>query len=214
MNTYKHFIKNELKIISISIFLGLILVILITGLKCYFGNMQQSIANEVIRLHVLANSDSKKDQNLKIEVKNAVINMLETELKESSSKEETENIILQNLDKIKQKALEVINKNGYNYDVSVSLKDSYFPTKKYGNVTLPKGNYEALKIEIGEAKGQNWWCVMFPPLCFVDLAVKEISKEDLTLLQNILSDEEFDLITKKDENIVVKFKFKLLELFN
>ncbi len=209
-------LQKEKNILLLSIFIGtFITIIFILTTKSYSYNIQKGIANEVIRLHVLANSDENYDQQLKIKVKDSVIKMLENELNNSISKDETRIILLQNLNKIEQKAKQIIEENGYNYNVSAKITFDYFPTKQYGDIILPAGEYEALKIEIGEAKGQNWWCVMFPPLCFIDVSVKEVPKEEKDKLKNILTDTEYDIITKaKNKNdIPIKIKFKIVEIW-
>ena len=211
----KKYFKSEKTIILLSIILGFILTILITTIvKGYSLNIQNSISKEFIRFHVLANSDSKEDQELKLKVKNGIINMLSEELNNSKSKAETKETLIKNIPNIKLKALEIIKNNGYNYPVSVNLTNSYFPTKTYGNITLPAGEYEALKIDIGKANGKNWWCVMFPPLCFVDVTVNEIPKKDKETLKNILTDEEFELISNIKDKPSIKIKFKIVEIFN
>ncbi len=209
-------LQKEKNILLLSIFIGtFITIIFILTTKSYSYNIQKGIANEVIRLHVLANSDENYDQQLKIKVKDSVIKMLENELNNSMSKDETRIILLQNLNKIEQKAKQIIEENGYNYNVIAKITFDYFPTKQYGDIILPAGEYEALKIEIGEAKGQNWWCVMFPPLCFIDVSVKEVPKEEKDKLKNILTDTEYDIITKaKNKNdIPIKIKFKIVEIW-
>ena len=219
MNTYKiikTYLKKEKSIIIISIILGLILTIFATTLtKGYFKNLQSSISKEVIRFHILANSNSVEDQNLKLKVKSEIIKMLEDKLDSSTSKEETKAFLTENLENIKLKALEVIKESGYNYPVSVEISNSYFPTKTYGDISLPAGEYEALKIKIGNAEGKNWWCVMFPPLCFVDVTMKKVPEKDKELLKNILTDEEYEIVSKESsKKPSVKIKFKLLEIFN
>lgn len=219
MNTYKNlktYLKKEKFIIIVSILIGLILTVVTTSLaKGYFKNLQNSISKEVIRFHVLANSDSQKDQELKLKVKSGIIEMLADKLDSSVSKEETKAFLNENLQNIQLKALEIIKENGYNYPVSVKIGNSYFPTKVYGDISLPAGEYEALKIEIGKAQGQNWWCVMFPPLCFVDVTMKEVPEKDKALFKDILTDEEYDIISKDNsKNPSIKIKFKLIEIFN
>ncbi len=207
-------LKKEKNILLLSVFIGtFITIIFMLTTKIYSYNIQKGIANEVIRLHVLANSDNKKDQELKIKVKNGIIKMLENELHSSMSKDETRIILLKNLDKIEKRAKEIIKENGYSYDVKAKISFENFPTKEYADVVLPAGEYEALKIEIGEAKGQNWWCVMFPPLCFVDASVNEVPKKEKDKLKNILTDEEYNIITKDKGDIPIKIKFKIVELW-
>lgn len=204
---------NEKNIIITSIILGIIITFLITT-KNYAYNTQQSIADEIIRLHILANSDSEEDQLLKMKVKEGVTKMLEKSLKDSKTKDETRIILLQNLNNIEKKAYEIIKENGYNYNVSAKISFEQFPTKQYANITLPSGEYEALKIELGDAKGKNWWCVMFPPLCFLDATTNTISKEDDKKLKNILTTDEYDIVTNLDsKKIPIKIKFKIIELW-
>lgn len=209
-------LKKEKNILLLSIFIGtFITLVFMLATKSYSYNIQKGIADEVIRLHVLANSDEDYDQQLKIKVKDGIVKMLENELHNSMSKDETRIILLQNLDKIEDKAKEIIEENGYNYNVSAKITFDDFPTKQYGDVVLPAGEYEALKVEIGEAKGKNWWCVMFPPLCFVDASVKEVPKEDKDLLKSVLTDTEYDIVTKADNenDIPIKIKFKIVEMW-
>lgn len=209
-------LKREKNILLLSIFIGTFITLLfMLATKSYSYNIQKGIADEVIRLHVLANSDEEYDQQLKIKVKDGIVKMLENELHNSMSKDETRIILLQNLDKIEDKAKEIIEENGYNYNVSAKITFDDFPTKQYGDVVLPAGEYEALKVEIGEAKGKNWWCVMFPPLCFVDASVKEVPKEDKDMLKSVLTDTEYDIVTKADNenDIPIKIKFKIVEMW-
>ena len=135
-------------------------------------------------------------------------------LDKSKSLDESRAILKNNQDKVIEIAEKVIKEEGYNYSVQTELKRENFPVKTYGNITLPEGEYEAFRILIGEAKGQNWWCVMFPPLCFVDMTKGQISyDESKEKLEGVLTDEEYDLITDK-ENSKIKFRFKLGEVFS
>ena len=211
MKNILNFIKNpKLKMILILTFL----LILYTGLCAisYATTASSDIANSVFRLHVIANSDSDTDQNLKYKVRDALLEYMNNICKDCSSKNEAIELVELHQNEFKEVALDTIKKEGFNYDVKIEIGNFEFPTKQYGDISLPAGLYDALKVEIGEAKGRNWWCVMFPSLCFVDISsgiVPEESKEDL---QNVLSDEEYSLISN-DNNYSIKFKFKLLELF-
>ncbi len=129
------------------------------------------------------------------------------------TKDEAIQILNDNKEKFEEIALNTIIKEGYNYDVTQKIGNFYFPTKTYGDIVFPAGNYDALRIEIGEAKGKNWWCVMFPSLCFVDISngiVPDNSKEEL---KNTLTEEEYSIISS-NKNIDIKIKFKLLELLS
>lgn len=211
MKNILNFIKNpKLKMILILTFL----LILYTGLCAisYATTASSDIANSVFRLHVIANSDSDTDQNLKYKVRDALLEYMNNICKDCSSKNEAIELVELHQNEFKEVALDTIKKEGFNYDVKIEIGNFEFPTKQYGDISLPAGLYDALKVEIGEAKGRNWWCVMFPSLCFVDISsgiVPEESKEDL---QNVLSDEEYSLISN-DNDYSIKFKFKLLELF-
>lgn len=212
----KHNKKNKTKIkrSSIPIFLLICLILLIfyknseqvTNAK----DIQQGIASEIIRFHVIANSDSRQDQALKLKVKEAVVKDLKPMLENSKNNKEARKIIINQKDRIKRVALEVIKENGYFYDVTVSLGESYFPTKVYGDMTFPPGKYEALKIEIGEASGKNWWCVMYPPLCFVDVTYNIVPDKSKQTLKAVLTDDEYNSIIP-NKNVKVTVRFKLLD---
>lgn len=178
----------------------------------YAQVISSDISNSVFRLHVIANSDSEQDQSLKYKVRDNLIKYMNNICKECSTKQESINMVTLHQEEFKQVAVETIKNEGYSYDVNIEIGNFEFPTKQYGDISLPAGFYDALKVEIGEAKGKNWWCVMFPSLCFVDISngiVPEESKEDL---QNVLTDEEYSIISDKS-NYGMKFKFKLLEFF-
>lgn len=134
-----------------------------------------SVQDEIIRFHVIANSDSDKDQQLKLKVRDEVIKFLSPLLDQSSSIEESRKILKENDEEVKKIAKKVIEKNGYKYSVESELSRENFPEKIYGNIVLPQGEYEAYRILIGKSSGQNWWCVMFPPLCFVDVTKGEVA---------------------------------------
>lgn len=189
----------------------LTLFIFVSALS-YVTAVSQDIKDSVFRLHVIANSDSNEDQNLKLKVRDSLLEYMNDLAKNCTSKEEVVQIAKDHQEEFKQIAEKVISNNGYSYPVSIKIGDSDFPTKTYGDISLPAGTYDALKVQIGEAKGKNWWCVMFPPLCFVDVStgvVPDTSKEEM---KENLNDEEYDLISKTDDN-EINFKFKLVEFF-
>ena len=164
------------------------------------------IQDSVFRLHVIANSDSDDDQKLRYIVRDSVINYINEITANATSKEEVMMIAQENLSQIQSIALQTIIENGYDYTVNINIGNFYFPTKKYGDITFPPGYYDALKIEIGESKGQNWWCVMFPPLCFVDVTSGIVPDESKENLKSNLSQEEYDLISTNSTDIEIKFK--------
>ena len=176
----------------------------------------ESIKDEIIRFHVIANSDNKKDQDLKLKVRNEVIKFIEPLLNKSKSIEESRKIIKSNNEKIIKIAKNVVIENGYNYEVKGNLSKENFPEKEYGNIVFPQGEYEAYRILIGKASGQNWWCVMFPPLCFVDVTKGEVAYNETEKRMNeVLDSEELDnnkekkkVSNNKDkEDYNIKFKF-------
>ena len=166
----------------------------------------EDIVNEIIRFHVIANSDSDEDQSLKLKVRDKVVEFVSSSLRNCESLDDARNFLISNKSEIESIAKSVVDENGYSYNVTSTLSRENFPDKVYGDVVFPQGEYEAYRILIGEAKGQNWWCVMFPPLCFVD-GTKEVvdSKEVINTLENNNDGDE-----GKENKI--KFKFKLFEM--
>lgn len=179
----------------------------------YAQNVSTDIANSVFRLHVIANSDSKEDQDLKYKVRDSLINYMNSICANCENKQDAINLVTEHKDDFKQIALDTIKDNGYPYDVNISIGNFSFPTKDYGDISLPAGFYDALRVEIGEAKGQNWWCVMFPPLCFVDVSSGIVPEESKEELEDNLSEEEYALVSN-DSDTKIQFKFKILEFFN
>lgn len=204
---------------KISLMISLIIGIIVTF---YYSNdyikandLQENIANKIIRFHVIANSDSEEDQALKMKVKEAVLTYISPILSESKDITETRQLLTENTEAIVAIAQDTIIQNGYNYTVKASLTTSYFPTKTYGDVTFPPGEYEAYKIEIGGSYGSNWWCVMYPPLCFIDASHGVLPESSKNTLKNILDDEEYDSITISNySDKEIKFRFKYLTFLN
>lgn len=164
--------------------------------------------DSIIRFHVIANSDSEEDQNLKLKVKNEVIEYLYDKLDKSESLEESRQIIKDNMEDVKKIASQVINNSNYSYDVKVELGRENFPDKAYGNIVLPQGNYEAFRVIIGQGEGKNWWCVMFPPLCFVDESKAQVQYEETEeKLKHQINDKDIS-----EENNNTKIKFKVVEV--
>lgn len=195
-------------------FLLLIVLFLFYTFICafsYASSVSSDIADNVFRLHIIANSDTDEDQNLKLIVRDNILNYMKEIASSVSSKEEAVEIITSHLDDFYNIAIDTIRNAGYDYDVSLSVGQFDFPTKEYGDISLPAGIYDALRIEIGEAQGHNWWCVMFPTLCFVDVSSGSLDEGSKGVLEDNLSDEEFSLIS--DDSADVKFKFKVVEFF-
>ena len=178
----------------------------------YVSAVSNNISNSVFRLHVIANSDSKEDQNLKYIVRDKLIEYMNNIAKDCSSKEEVISIAKNNISNFENIARKTIEENGYNYNVTVEIGNFDFPTKSYGDITLPAGSYDSLRVKIGKAEGQNWWCVMFPPLCFVDVTSGVVPDESKQEMKDSMPEEEYSLISKTD-NSEINFKFKLIEFF-
>ena len=203
---------KKLKIGRIFVILILLSLFILISAISYVDAVSNNIADSVFRLHVIANSDSKEDQELKLKVRDELLLYMNIISKDSTSKQEAMQIANEHKEEFTQIAEKVIKENGYNYTVNVQIGKADFPTKYYGDITLPAGTYDALKVQIGEAKGQIWWCVMFPPLCFVDVSTGIVPDNSKQELKQSLDDEEYDLISKTDNN-EISFKFKIVELF-
>lgn len=211
MNTLITIICSKRVKYSILLLTLLFLYVIICAFS-YVNAVSKNIQNSVFRLHVIANSDEKFDQDLKYIVRDNVLSYMNELCSSVTSKEEAISIANEHLEEFKQIAVDTITNNGFNYDVTVEIGNFSFPTKNYGDISLPSGYYDALRIKIGEAKGQNWWCVMFPPLCFVDISSGIVPNESKDIMKKDLSEEEFSLISNED-NSEISFKFKLIELF-
>lgn len=174
----------------------------------------EAIQNEIIRFHVLANSDTKEDQDLKLKVRDKVIEVMSSKFSGCNNIDEARKVIVNNIDEVNNIAKKVIEENGYNYSVRSELSRENFPDKMYGDTLFPQGNYEAFRILIGEANGQNWWCVMFPPLCFVDESKQTVNEEETRVAiekAGVKNNSENNKTKPKEK---VEFKFKIWELFS
>lgn len=208
----KNFIQiSKLKRLFIILFL-LFFYILISAFF-YVDAVSSDISNSVFRLHVIANSDSKEDQELKYKVRDKVLEYMNLISKNCTSKEDVINLAKTHQEEFKNIAQSVIKENGYNYNVNIYIGKYDFPTKTYGDISFPAGNYDCLRIEIGESQGQNWWCVMFPPLCFVDVTSGIVPEDSKSLMQNNLTDEEYSIISD-NHSPDIQIKFGLIEMFN
>lgn len=207
MKTFIKFLKNS----SIVLFLLFIYILFSAG--SYSLAISSDLSQSVFRLHVLANSDSKEDQELKLKVRDNLLDFMNEICSNCSTKEEAMKIANENKDKFQEIAENTIKENGFNYSVKININNFYFPTKLYGDISLPAGYYDALRVEIGEAKGQNWWCVMFPSLCFIDVSSGIVDKNAKENLEENLQDESYEIISQNEEKSEVKFKFKIIEFF-
>lgn len=205
--------RQRIKLVTGIIAIAILLVFI--RLNTYTEKMNEGLSDNLIRLHVIANSDSPEDQELKRTVRDAILEYVHGKVKDSKSVDQTRSIIINNISGITAVAKQTIYDSGSSYDVKASLGSYPFPTKAYGDILLPAGDYQALRVVIGNGDGANWWCVLFPPLCFVDVTHGTVPDEIKDDLKKVLTEEEFELVTSSDEesDIPVKIKFKIVEMF-
>ena len=173
--------------------------------------MQKGIAEKIIRFHVIANSDTKEDQDLKLAVRDAVGIKMSGLLKDAADRSRSEAVIRKNMEDMKQTAEKVIAERGYDYDVVICLTDTDYPVKTYCAYTIPAGNYEALEIVIGAGRGHNWWCVMYPNMCFSNTMYEVIDEDARSSLKRVLSEDEYQQVLASGD-YQVKFKsFEILK---
>lgn len=194
----------------ILIILILFLSYIFTSLFFYSNAVTNNISKNVFRLHVIANSNFEEDQDLKYKVRDELIKYMKSISSNISTKDEALTLVNNNLDTFQAIASNVIIENGFDYPVKIEVGNFDFPTKTYGDISLPAGFYDALKVEIGEAQGKNWWCVMFPSLCFVDVSNGIVPEESKENLQSNLDYEDYNLISSDEAEY--KIKFKLVEI--
>ena len=189
----------------------LILTVCILGLTTLLGFLpihgETALYENVLRLHVLANSDSEEDQALKLKVRDAVLEYTEEIFKNCTGKDEAQRLLEENLDSIKAVAEETVVAEGYSMPVSVALGEEEYPTKNYESCCFPSGEYTSLRIMLGSAEGQNWWCVLFPPLC-----LSAASDGAEAFAQAGLTNDQYNIITQTDTP-KYKVRFKILEAF-
>lgn len=191
--------KNRLRTWELALMIAVALAALVGS---SLGKAQDELAEQVVRLHVIANSDSEEDQALKLKVRDRILTVTEPMI-QGCNREETLNVLEGALPSIQQAAEEVLRENGTDQAVRVEMAENvWFPTKTYANFALPAGEYTALRVKLGQAEGKNWWCVLFPPLCVG--SVCDISEE---AIQAGLSQNNVALMTGETEGYVVKFRF-------
>lgn len=178
------------------------LLILLATILCIAGftsykqrERVNNISDKIIRFHVIANSDSEEDQNVKLEIRDELLGEHGEELSKLKSREESIQYLNTNLKEIEAKANSILKRENKNYTALAVLGKSQFPIKQYGDLTLPAGEYTSLRIVLGEGGGKNWWCVMFPPLCFIDITHARTSKESSDQLKKVINEEENKSIT-------------------
>ncbi len=185
-------------------------ILFLGGIKIRQQSLQQGIAEKILRFHVLAASDTEEDQELKLKVRDAVGVYMEEELADALNKSESEELVRLHLGEIEAVAEQTIKEAGYDYPVTASLAYVEFPEKTYGAYVFPAGTYEALEVVIGEGKGHNWWCVMYPNLCFSGSVYEVVDEEAEERLREVLSAEEYEAVFSSGN---VKVEWKSLAFF-
>lgn len=196
---------------------GYIFLGIMTGLLFFTGYtyvradyLQKQIADKVLRFHVLANSDSNEDQKLKLKVRDAVGNYMQQLFSETGAGvlgvDACKELVDSHMEEIRQRAETVIALEGYDYEVKAAVEWTEFPVKNYGNYTFPAGEYEALRLTIGKGEGHNWWCVMYPNMCFVDGMYEVVEDEAEGNLRRVLSEEEYEAVLESG-NYEIEFKY-------
>lgn len=188
-------------------------MLVVTGILMYLygeatrGQKQQrAIAEQIIRLHVIANSDTDEDQELKMKVKETIVTYLRGEMQDATSVDEARQAIREHLPEIEEIAAEKMRAEGYEYSAEATLGESYFPVKEYGDLTFPAGNYEALRVKLGDSAGHNWWCVMYPSLCFVDSTYQVVPDTSKERLKESLTSEEYNSLLDGGEEVSYSWK--------
>ncbi|MBD8962872.1 MAG: stage II sporulation protein R [Ruminococcaceae bacterium] len=189
------------KKIKISITVGIVVAILFS--ICSFAKTSEEIRSDVLRLHVIANSDTSVDQNLKLRLRDYILQEGKDIFNGSVNVENAVEKIEPVLPELEKSAKAFVNQAGFDYDVKISLSNEYFTTRTYETVTLPAGKYLALRVVIGSGEGHNWWCVMFPPMC-----VPAADKKDE--IENVFSEKEIKLVESKPK---YEPRFKVVEIY-
>ena len=174
--------------------------------------MAARIAPEILRFHVLANSDSDEDQQLKLRVRTLLLDSIYEKLGENASLDDTKEYVLANKDSLEQEAEDYMKAEGYDYPAHMEVTECYFPSKTYGDMVFPCGTYEAVRVEIGKGKGHNWWCVLYPPLCFVDSTYAVVPDSSREILRESLDAADYQALLKKQPEVHIRIRSKFLEL--
>lgn len=175
--------------------------------------MQREIAHQVLRFHVRANSDSQEDQSLKCIVRDRVVSMMQEYLCHAENKEEAVKILSDHLPELVSESEKIVRDQGYSYPVTASIHKERFPDRTYGDMCFPEGIYDALVIEIGSGTGHNWWCVMYPSLCFLDEDTAKVPEESKEYLKEHLTKDSYQSLIVEGEEEKVEFRFAIFDWF-
>ena len=190
-----------------------ILLMMVGVMGGFYGRkkiVQEQIAEKVLRFHVLANSNSEEDQKLKLQVRDAIGGLLQEKMAQVENREECEKFITEWIPKTEQTAAAVIEENGYDYSVCARLEETDFPVKTYGAYTFPAGRYEALRVTIGEGAGENWWCVLYPNMCFENSMYEVVDERGEKALREVLDEKEYEAVLKEGN---YQIRLRILDFF-
>lgn len=203
----RHIICGIIGICISSVLTGMIIRNRAEAVERKTGEIQERISEEVFRFHVLANSDSEKDQKIKLAVRDAVLDFMKESMGRETSASETKAWALSHLEELEETACQVLEEKGFDYKARAKVVNGYFPEKRYGDMVFPEGNYEGLRMELGKASGHNWWCVLYPNLCFIDTTCAVVSDEGKEELKETLKEDEYAMITTASEFKIKWFFF-------
>ncbi len=199
----KHIICGIIGICISAVLTGMIIRSRAEAVDKKTAELQEHLSREVLRFHILANSDSEKDQEVKLEIRDAVLDYMKSHMEadgqDACTVTQTKTWVSAHLGDLEAVACRILRENGFSYEARAEVTDTYFPEKRYGDITFPPGNYEALRIELGKASGHNWWCVLYPNLCFMDTTCAVVSEEGKEELKEALEEDEYEMITASSE---------------
>ena len=172
-----------------------------------------SLQDRILRLHILAAGDDTASQEIKLHVRDAVLSVIQDTVAPAETAKDAEALLLPHMDEITAVANKTLADLGVSYEATVSVTTEFFPIKQYGSLLLPPGNYRALRIVLGEGEGTNWWCMLYPSLCFAEGITGTLPEEEQEELKGFLTEEEYDLLFSKKTKKPVKFKFRIVKLW-
>lgn len=199
-------------------YLILIITTLLVYSKCTktantnYKDLQKDISKKIIRFHVIGNSNTEYDQSLKLHIKNAIVQELEPILYNVDNISSARKIIYKNLPLINHIAKRELIKHNLSYSVKTTMSTRFFPIKQYGDMTLPEGEYESVCVELGNAAGKNWWCVLYPSLCFIDCTYSVLPSESKDKLSKVLTSDEYNYIIN-DKTTTIHYKSAIYNFF-
>ena len=199
-------------------YLILIITTLLVYSKCTkttntnYNDLQKDISKKIIRFHVIGNSNTEYDQSLKLHIKNAIVQELEPILYNVDNISSARKIIYKNLPLINHIAKRELIKHNSSYSVKTTMSTRFFPIKQYGDMTLPEGEYESVCVELGDAAGKNWWCVLYPSLCFIDCTYSVLPSESKDKLNKALTSDEYNYIIN-DKATTIHYKSAICNFF-